>query len=139
MIRMVVMLVFLSVSSIFDIKTRKLSVWIIAVTGIVGIVLHILQPEGSIYDLAAGIGVGMIIMMISLVTKGQIGMGDGMLFASIGAVIGGSECVSLFIGAMLLCFIVSGVLLVTRQAKRCDRLPFVPFVLCAYIGQLLMA
>jgi len=131
------MLILLTVCTVSDIRLKKLPLWIIGMSGAAGIICNILSDGASFMSMAVGIMVGIFIVVTSIVTKGQIGMGDGCLFISIGAVIG-SSTVSLFVGALILCFAVSGVLFVAGKVKKRDRIPFVPFVFLSYICMLII-
>lgn len=137
MLSKVLVLVFLIISSVSDMKYKKIPLWLIVVFVVLGVMLAIFSPLHSFGNLMAGVLVGVSLIVVSFITAGQIGMGDGLLFMVLGIFCGSSN-IALLICAMLLCAAVAGVLFVTKQVKRNDRLPFVPFVLCAYIGQLLV-
>ncbi len=137
MLRAVMVVVFLISSSVCDIRSKKIPIWLIIVFAVLGVLFTIFAPTHSFGDLAVGVGGGAVLIVVSIVTAGQIGMGDGLLFVVLGIFCGSSN-IGLLICAMFLCAVVAGTLFVTKQVKRKDRLPFVPFVLCAYIGQLLI-
>ncbi len=137
MLRTVMVVVFLISSSVCDMRNKKIPLWVIIIFAGLGVLLAIFAPAHSFGDLVAGVGGGVVLIMVSIITAGQIGMGDGLLFVVLGIFCGSSN-IGLLIYATLLCAVVAGVLFMTRQVKRNDRLPFVPFVLCVYIGQLLI-
>ena len=80
MIQAYVLLGTLGVHSVEDIREKKISVTITLFSGIVGIILHLLFQNQSIYAMLAGMLPGIGIFILGRLTKGKIGMGDGLVF-----------------------------------------------------------
>lgn len=125
------------VATIFDIKSRRIPVLLLVVFAFAGTVLAVFAARYTFWELITGISVGLVMIIISLVTKGQIGFGDALLFV-VSGLFSGKGNIGLLMLSLFLCAMASGALFVTGQVKRKDRIPFVPFVLMAYIGQLLI-
>lgn len=138
MIRIIFMSVFLVLNTIWDIRTKKLPVILLICFGMAGIIINIILPEYSIKELAFGIAIGVVLWSISYVTVGQIGNGDGLLFVVTGIFIGGMNNFVLLLWATVFCALAAGVLLLIKRVNKKDRIPFVPFVLLAYIGQVVL-
>lgn len=136
MIRNVFIIIFLIFNTICDIRTKKLPILGLICFGAAGAAINIFLPEYSFFELLLGMGTGIVLLIISRATSGQmIGEGDGILFIITGLFIGGINNIKLLLWAALLSAIIAGALLMTKKAVGKDRLPFVPFVLIAYIGQ----
>lgn len=138
MIRIIFMSVFLVLNTIWDIRTKKLPVILLICFGMAGIIINIILPEYSIKELAFGIAIGVVLWNISYVTAGQIGNGDGLLFVVTGIFIGGMNNFVLLLWATVFCALAAGVLLLIKRVNKKDRIPFVPFVLLAYVGQVVL-
>ena len=105
MIQSYVLLGTLGVHSIEDIRQRKITVTITLFSGILGIFLHILFQNRSIYEMMFGAVPGMFILALGYVTEGKIGMGDGAVFMLTGLYLGIWENLIL----MLLTFFLAGI------------------------------
>ena len=68
----------------------------------------------------------------SVISKGQVGIGDGIVLTVAGGMLGGSESVEVFILSLLLVFIFSCIGLSIKKLSRKSALPFVPFYFAAY-------
>jgi len=95
------------------------------------------NQEVHLFYSLGGISIGLILLGISFITRGQIGMGDGLIVCITGMSLGFTK------NAMLLGFglfgsaIFSMILLSFKLANRKKTIPFVPFLLCGYVGVLL--
>lgn len=138
MIRIIFMSVFLALNTIWDIRTKKLPVILLICFGMAGIIINIILPEYSIKELAFGIAIGVVLWSISYMTAGQIGNGDGLLFVVTGIFIGEMNNFVLLLWATVFCALAAGVLLLIKRVNKKDRIPFVPFVLLAYVGQVVL-
>ena len=68
---------------------------------------------------------GAAVIMLSIISKGAVGMGDGLLFLSLGTVLSFETFVSIFIGTFLLLFLGDcGVISVGKREKRLRCLSF---------------
>lgn len=86
-----------------------------------------------------GFGVGFgFLFVVSLLTKGSIGMGDAKLFAVIGLMSGSFCTYSTLLVSLVLCAIVSLIGLATKKMTRKDSLPFGPFIAVGYILSVLL-
>lgn len=132
-----VMVIFLGICSWMDIRKRSIYVWIIAMFGIIGAVLGILCKPISCINIMAGIVVGVATMLVSRWSKGGIGMGDGMVLCITGIYLGGYKNLSLLLAALILAACWSVGILVLKKGNRKTKIPFLPFLLTAYVGMLL--
>ncbi len=79
------------------------------------------------------IGGFLILILMSIVTRGGIGMGDVKLISTMGFVTGIAASFYTFLFANILCMLVTIGLLITKKKKIKDELPFGPFLFIGYI------
>ena len=75
-----------------------------------------------------------ICRIISALTGGEIGAGDGLLIIAMGSVMTAGELIGILFAALLLCGIYSGIQLLVLKKQRDIEIPFVPFLLAGYLG-----
>ena len=75
--------------SLEDIKCKKLTVIYILMFGISGVLLHLVSPVCSIYSILCGMFLGIVLLLIGFVTRGGVGLGDGILLFVTGVYLGG--------------------------------------------------
>ena len=83
-------------------------------------------------------GAGTIAAVISVLTRGEIGFGDGLLILAMGSVLKSGELLGVLCAALLLCGIYSGLQLLVFKKKRETEIPFAPFLLVGYLGGILL-
>ena len=123
--------VILAVLSLWDLKKRKIPVLVPLFLGIGAALLR--GPSLAAGTLAGAIP-GSLLMLVSFLFQGQIGMGDGIMAACIGMMLGGRESLETILMAFGFIFIFSCAGLMFRKLSRKACLPFVPFYFAAYIG-----
>lgn len=129
-ITMGVMLLFCGVQ---DALKKKIYIWIIALGAIfMGIVLPF-SSALPIVERIGGVGIGVCVIIISKVTGGKIGMGDGILLCITGLGLGFWGNLELFGIALFFAAIISILLLIFRLADRKKSIPFVPFLFLGYV------
>lgn len=138
MYRTIIVIIFLVISSVYDVKFKRLPMWLMWSFACFGGIFAIFVPICTLGEIIKGVLIGVLLIVVSLVTRGQIGFGDGLLFVVLGIFIGGNDNLNLLMLSLLLCAAAAGMLFVTKQLKGKDRLPFAPFVLCANICLLLV-
>ncbi len=129
----IILAVLLLICGIQDIYKRKISLWIIAAGVLLtGICLPFCYNL-SLADRIGGCAVGICIILLSKITGGKIGAGDGLLLCVTGLGLGLWVNLELFGIALFLAALLSILLLILRLADRQKSIPFVPFLLSGYI------
>ncbi len=132
MVQSYVLLGTLGVHSLEDIREQKITVTVTLFSGILGVLLHLLFQNRSIYEMLLGVIPGIGVLALSCLAKRQIGIGDGMIFMLTGLYLGFWDNLLL----MFLSFTLAGIwglfLILARRCKRTDRMPFVPFLFFGY-------
>ena len=130
--------VMLFICAIKDIKSKEISLFVIILSFFVIVVTIILKNEISILSRFGGVLVGLFLIIISKITRGQIGMGDGLVFCVTGMGLGIWDNMYLLFYSLFISAIFAGIVLITNRMDRRKVIPFVPFILVGYLGILLL-
>ncbi len=129
----IVMGVVLLLCGVQDVIKKKIYLWIV-LTGVLFVSICIpFCHTISIPDRIGGLIIGAMVILISVMTSGKIGLGDGMLLCVTGLGLGFWGNLELFALALFLAAVLSIILLVFRLADRKKSIPFVPFLLLSYL------
>lgn len=131
-------LIFLLVSAGCDLRKKRVPVWIYVVAGIVAVVWAtvstlVFRQTYQAAEHFAGVGVGAVLLLISVISGGSIGAGDGCFFIVAGLYLKFWEVLMILCYSTLLCglyglgyyvwkFIHGGV------CAGKETIPFLPFV-----------
>ncbi|ANJ28986.1 peptidase A24 [Agromyces aureus] len=142
-----IMLVLAGVSialALIDLDTRRLPnvivAWAAIVLGALVVVASLAaeEPEAIGRALIGGVGLFAVYLLLAIVSRGGMGMGDVKLAGVLGLVLAYFGWAELFVGAFaafLLGGIAGVVLLLTRRAGRRTAIPFGPWMLLgAWVG-----
>lgn len=123
------MLIF-GVLSVFDIRSRRIPVCGFVIVFIYSLLSLVCFRESDLVwsDVLMSSIPGLVLIGLSVVTDGKIGLGDGILVVGIGLALGIEKCAYMLAGALIFCCLFSGGLLVFRKAGLHTRIPFVPFI-----------
>ncbi|MEK3883610.1 prepilin peptidase [Paenibacillus sp. PL2-23] len=93
------------------------------------LLLRLLYPVDSIWDHVWGLLFGGgVLLLVVIVSKGGMGLGDVKLFALLGWVVGLPNAVVAFLMAFLAGTIIGGLLMLAGVVKRKQPIPFGPFL-----------
>lgn len=127
----------LAVGAYRDWKEKHIYLYLPAGALVLALILHILCRERAITDMLSGAAVGVIMIIIGRFTGEAVGIGDGLMLVASGVFLGFWENLCLLMTALLLVGC-AALLLATLGKKRKDyRVPFLPFLLAAYLLQLI--
>lgn len=125
-------LALLFICTVSDVKCKKIPVCVI-VAGAVGTLLcALLQHEITPGKMLSGMIVGIIMVVISIVTDEQIGMGDSLIFCILGAGNGFVASIAVLGISLGLAAAAVVLLLCIKKVGKRDRIAFVPFILTGY-------
>jgi len=97
--------------------------------GIGGILLHLWQRNQSLYSMLGGIAVGAAVIILSLVSGGIIGIGDGLVLCVAGIYIGGINTMRLLLyGTFPVLSVCTGIAF--HAQKKTKKTPFLLFRFC---------
>lgn len=133
MIQNIVLLGMLVVSAYKDWKEKTVYLYILFLAGIMGLILHLVYHDRSITDLLAGALVGAIMIFAAWVSKESIGTGDGAMLIVSGIYLGFWKNLMLVVIALFLAGGAAIFFLFIMRKERNYRIPFLPFLLVAYL------
>lgn len=116
-----------------DLLFKRIYLWMIGACTIVVIACLPFCESLSVTERLGGFALGLGVILLSKVTGGKIGIGDGSLLCVTGLGLGFWINVELFGIALSLAALVSILLLILRKADRKKSIPFVPFLLTGYV------
>lgn len=128
---------YLGISTILDLFRREVSLWISAAFGLIGITWHFIF-EQAFGDMLGGVLVGGGIILLAFITEEAIGIGDGIALIITGIYLGFWKNLQLCMTGFILSALFSGILLLTKKAKRNQGVPFIPFLLLGYGSMLFL-
>lgn len=126
----------LAICAAEDIRKKEIHLNLILAFGIVGVVFHMLWQMQTIENVLFGMGVGGALLLLSVLTGGKIGTGDGILLVVTGIYLGLEQNLELLVCSLFICAVYALCLLVLRKRSRKDTVAFVPFVLISYVCML---
>lgn len=130
-------IIFLVVNGWKDWKKREVSLALTGIYGGLGLILNLLSGR-KWTDFIVPAGIGLFFLLMGVVSRGALGMGDGWVLTALGVALETVDYIRMFCGGMLLTALAAGVLL-TISGKNCEtEIPFVPFLFCGYLGGILI-
>lgn len=123
----------LLICGVQDIRKKKILLWVVLLGAVLSCVCFPFCKSLSVPDRMGGAVVGVVIIILSLLTSGKIGMGDALLLCLTGLGLGFWGNLELFAIALFLAALLSIVLMVMHLADRKKSIPFVPFMFVSYL------
>ncbi len=117
--------------SAIDIRTKKIPDTFLICMG-VGQLLYRLcavSVQGLFGECLIGFAVCVILLFVSVLTKGSMGMGDAKLLGLTAVFTGVGYLIQIIFWGMLCAFVFSVLLLVCKKGTKKTELPFVPFLM----------
>ena len=134
-----ILLLILCILTVHDLATKRLPRGWLVMALLAGGAGFLLQPgPGGTFLECASFLPGAFFLLMSYLTKGQIGRGDGIVLLAIGGLTGLGQCMLALSLALLIAAFTAGCLMVFRGSSRKARLPFVPFLTMGYLAGILI-
>ena len=130
-------LLFLLFSSFLDIRKREISIPVTLLFGLAGVVYSV-RTGRTMTDYLIPLGIGSLILGGSVLTRGQVGMGDGWMLLALGCMLRMECYIQMACIGMLLAAAYSGVLMLVFRKNRKTEIPLVPFLLLGYVGGMII-
>ena len=126
-------LIFLLFSSFLDIRKREISIPVTLLFGLAGVAYSI-KTGRTMTDYLIPAAIGVFILACSILTRGQVGMGDVWLLMALGCMMRMESYIQTACIGMLLAAACSGILLLVFRKNKKTEIPLVPFLLLGYVG-----
>ncbi|MBO5259812.1 MAG: hypothetical protein J6B26_05470 [Agathobacter sp.] len=120
-------------NGILDLWKKRISLIPVIIMLLTGISIRIWQGEIGEPWVWYGFLPGIICLLLSVLSKGEIGIGDGWMILGMGALIDYELLFGACIFGMLLAAVVAGILFIGFHKNRKYSIPFVPFLVAGYI------
>lgn len=133
-----IMLIFLGIAAWGDWKKRTISVNLLIVLSVFSIAAVFVTKRYSVLEVLGGLGLGLFFVFVSYITEEKIGYGDSWLITVLGVYLGGTKLLELMLIASLAASLGSLLYGTLRKWNRNAALPFIPFMLLAFVGVLLL-
>ena len=130
-------LLFLLFSCFLDIRKREISIPVTLLFGLAGVVYSV-RIGRTMTDYLIPLGIGILILGGSVLTRGQVGMGDGWMLLALGCMLRMECYIQMACIGMLLAAAYSGVLMLVFRKNRKTEIPLVPFLLLGYVGGMII-
>ena len=130
-------LLFLLFSSFLDIRKREISIPVTLLFGLAGVVYSV-RTGRTMTDYLIPLGIGILILGGSVLTRGQVGMGDGWMLLALGCMLRMECYIQMACIGMLLAAAYSGVLMLVFRKNRKTEIPLVPFLLLGCVGGMII-
>lgn len=128
----------LIIGAIMDLKYKKIHIAFTAAYFAVGIIFNILTDGHSLGSVIGGVIIGIILVLISIVTRGKVGIGDGLMVSVLGLYLGFWDNLFLLMTSLFLSAIFAVLLIIIKKEDRSYQIPFIPFLLIGFIGELIL-
>ena len=125
--------IYLLILSAKDIKDKEIPLGLLAL-GLVFAPLSVLTDEREvIYVYLLGVLPGIAFLLVSFISRGQIGQADAFVLICVGLCNGIEAVIAVISVSLVAIALVSMVMLILGRLNRKSTLPYIPFVLLGYV------
>lgn len=122
----------LTFCSLEDIRHKRIRIIYPVIWGCAGCVLH--MAGGQFLPVLIGCLPGLALLGISWVTRGAVGMGDGVIVMVMGIFTGFWSSLLFLFWALAAAAVIGCGMMISGKWGRKKQIPFVPFLWAAYMG-----
>ena len=134
----IIVIAMLAIESISDIRTQTVSFIRIVAFALLGITINFCKDYQSVWSVVGGLVVGIILLGYALLSKGAMGVGDGVVFLCLGIFLGMSGNLRLLFFSLIVAALAGGVYAIVSKKGIKAKIPFIPCVLVAFVGMSVM-
>lgn len=122
-------------AAFIDIRTRRIPDRLVLAAATAGLLLMSVDSGKSWIDsLAGGLVSGVVMLIIRMITRNGLGLGDVKLLGCTGIYLGLEGALSSMVVAVVLSGIFSLVLICIKRENRKSEIPFAPFILAGTLA-----
>ena len=127
----VITIILLIVGSFSDIRTKRISILFPCVQFFVSVIYSLYGlSKGTMHyeELLLSFVPGILLLIISFISRQGVGIGDGLMVLAIGPVLGMADMLLATLIGFTLSSIVGGILLIMRRVNGKSTMAFIPFL-----------
>ncbi len=115
-----------------DVRKKRVDLLLVILLAIVNTVICLLMKR-SAGDVCIGILPGVFAVLVALLTKGKLGLGDGLVLIATGVVYDWNRVMVIWLVGLVLSTVVGAVLIMMKKANIKTALPFLPFLFTGFV------
>lgn len=127
--------------SLFDLRCRRVPVWLVLLGGVLTGAIWIgrcINAEGVSSEYWMGMLPGACLLLLALATQ-KAGRADGIVLMLLGSIMGFRQCLLMAMLSLILITVLSALLLILHRVNKETKIPYLPFLtmgfaLCKMIG-----
>lgn len=131
-----IVLFILAINSFRDVRVHEICPGITVVGGMIGLILTYVWGSGQILSFLASMLPGICLVLLSIVSRGAVGAGDGLILLALSGYLPAADIISIVSYGVFLSAVYAGTLYVRGRDGR-KAYAFVPFLLGGYVLHLL--
>lgn len=125
--------ILLFIMSVQDIRKRAISNKYIVVLAIISAIGGFFVNQLTWMDMLGGCSMGLCLLGIAVLTREQIGTGDGLVVAALGLLLGAIQTLTMLSIASLLMAAFASLLIILKKGNKKLKLPFLPAISVGYV------
>lgn len=133
MLKKSIIFMMLLLFSIEDVRKKRIDILPLLAFSVIGAIYQTVTRALTILEICGGMLLGVGLLGIAKMTGESLGYGDGLLFLVTGIYLGGWDNCSLLMTSLVLAFVFAIIQILVRKKSAKSEIPFVPFVLSAYV------
>lgn len=139
--RLLILCVFWWMAAVPDLRSKAIPVWIPIVFLLAAVTADLFLPTSIDKKILwSGAAPGGILLLLTLVSKGKIGEGDGLCLLTGGLIAGIGRILVILEGALVLVSLTGIFMIAAKRGRAEDRIAFLPFLAVsagfAFLGEL---
>ena len=123
----------LFVAAIMDLRCKSISRRLFLVLLFASIVSIFTKTDFEIWNVVGGALMGLCVVGLSMISREQIGKGDGLVITTLGIALGFRDCLAAVCLASMLMALASVLILMLKKGNRNTKLPFLPALFVGYV------
>lgn len=133
LIQSLMVLGLLGISSVEDLRTKKVSVVYLMGFGLLAIYLQMRHIHLSLPSVLGGAALGLVFLGITIIRMDAMGLGDGLVLTIVGIFLGFRESIEIMVIAIFLTAIYALFLILVRKKDKQTEIAFIPFLFISFI------
>lgn len=133
MILQIILCVCIGICAVTDILRRTIDTGILLLFSIALLICGYIEKYICIENMLASLCIGILLAAFSLISNGQIGMGDVFLYLLIIFFMGFEKGICIILMSIIFAFFAAIYLVVIKRKNKKYEMPLVPFMFAAYL------